>query len=170
MKLKLIAAVSVDGAIGNNDNLLWHISEDLKQFKQHTIDKTLIIGANTFLTLPEGAKQHRLYFILSSKKIETASPHIIIKSKEELKSILLNNQKEEIWIVGGQKIYKEFIEECDEAYITWVNKIYPDANKRFPIDKLYNNFELVNDSGWLESQNGIKYKFCKYIKENKENC
>jgi dihydrofolate reductase len=170
MKLKIIAAISIDGAIGNNNKLLWYIPEDLKHFKECTINKTLIVGANTYLALPEEAKNNRLYFILSSKKIESASPHVIVKSKEELKSILSNNQKEEIWIVGGEKIYNEFIDDCDEIYITWVNKIFMDADKRFPIDKLNENFILTEDSNWLESRAGVKYKFCKYIKEDNEIC
>ena len=61
-------------------------------------------------------------------------------------------------------VYDTLIDFCDEAIITWVNKYIPNGNKRFPIDKLFTNFEACDEQDWQFSQSGEQYKITRYIK------
>jgi dihydrofolate reductase len=167
MKLHLIAAVSIDGAIGHDDKLLWHIPEDLKRFKEKTIGNICIVGFNTYNSLPEFAFENREYIVVSNNEtdIKISAKALCYKSVKEA----INKSKEmvkllhkKIYIVGGEQIYNSAIDSCDIAEITWINKIYPEANKRFPLQKLFDNFEEVSDSNWHKSESGILYKFCEY--------
>ena len=62
-------------------------------------------------------------------------------------------------------VYNSLIDYCDECIITWVNKIIPNGNKRFPIDKLFANFEVYSDQDWLTSKSGEQYKITFYTKK-----
>lgn len=168
MKLRLIAAVSIDGAIGNDNELLWHISDDLKRFKEKTLGNVVIIGRKTYDSLPDAAKKGRDYVVVttSTKPLSEGTPysvsnsiaHAIILAKELAKT------DKHIYVAGGETIYNEMIDLCDEAEITWVDKIYSKANKRFPIDKLFNEFYISGDQSWYK-ENGLRFKYTTYERE-----
>lgn len=168
MKVNMISAVSLDGAIGKDNSLLWHIPEDLKFYKEMTINKSCIVGVNTYNSLPDVAKKNRLYCIVdgtgyikmheNKNKISGfANPKDAIKFLEE-------KGESECIIVGGAMLYKTSIQYVNTCYITWVNKMYPDADAVFPIDYLFKKFEVSSETNWIESKTGIKYKFATYIK------
>lgn len=176
MKIKLISAVSINGAIGKGQELLWHIKEDLKHYKDYTLNKVLIVGANTYDNLPLAAKKNRLYLVIDSTsgKELTYSNFVSgntenldfvrgFKSPEEaieFADIILN--LDEVIIVGGAMVYKTAIKYADECEITWVNKMYEDADKFFPIEELLRYMTCVYDSGYQKSECGINYKYCTY--------
>jgi len=163
--MKIIAAISLDGAIGNDNKLLWHLPEDLKRFKEKTIGNYLIVGKNTFENLPDKALEERTFFVLSDIDISTNKNNVYyFTDKNKLLNTInsINLKNNEIYVIGGSQIYEEFIDLCNEADITWINNIYPTANKRFPINKLFNDFEIVDDSKWNKSINKINYKYTSY--------
>lgn len=168
MKVNMISAVSLDGAIGKNNTLLWHIPEDLKFYKEMTLNKSCVVGVNTYNNLPEAAKKNRTYYIVDGTgDIQTYELENKVTGfstpKEALDYINATGALECI-IVGGAMLYTTSIKYVDKCYITWVNKIYNDADAFFPIDELFKRFELSTDSEWKESKSGIKYKFSTYIK------
>jgi dihydrofolate reductase len=168
-KIIAIAAVSVDGVIGIGDKIPWHISEDFKHFRDTTMGSTLIIGYNTYLTLPEKAFEGRNYFVLNGGvKFEHNRRNVFqFDSLDSLIAALPDNAdlfKNNVYVAGGAMVYESAIDYCDEAIITWVNKIYPDGTKYFPIEKLFNNFEIYDDQDWQKSQSGLSYKITKYKK------
>jgi dihydrofolate reductase len=163
--MKLIAAISLDGAIGHDNDLLWHLPEDLKRFKEKTLNNYLIVGKTTFENLPDKVLEERTLFVLSDVDISINKNNVYCftdkeKLIEAVKAIDLDDVN--VYVIGGSQIYEEFIDLCDEAYITWVNNIYPSANKRFPINKLFNDFEIVNDSSWAKSKSVLNYKYTDY--------
>jgi len=169
MKLIAIAAVSIDGIIGIDGQIPWHIPEDLKHYKNQTTGKTVIIGYNTYLTLPEKAFKNRMYVVLNKNQ----SYDVIIEKINELYHIIDFNyldklkkfkKDEVVYIAGGEMIYNSLLEKCDEAVITWINKSYPNGNKKFPIKKLYNNFEEELGIDWERSSSGLYYKIIYYKK------
>jgi len=166
MKLIIIAAVSVDGVIGIGDNIPWRIPEDFKHFRDTTMGNMLLVGATTFKTLPPKAHEGREFIILNSGE------HINIKGSEyfqfkKLETVLelLGNGKNDFdktYIIGGASVYEALIDYCDECIITWVDKKYPEGDKRFPIVKLFNTFVETSDKGWQESKTGLRYKITNY--------
>ena len=173
MKLIIIAAVSVDGVIGIGDDIPWHISEDFKHFKKTTMGNMLLVGATTFKTLPPKAHEGREFMILNNgerfKNLETIQYYQF----GELDTVLTllhhpNVLLDKAYVIGGASIYSALIDYCDEAVITWVNKTYPDGDKRFPIDKLFANFDPYSEMEWQKSKSGLSYKITKY--ERSEDC
>lgn len=168
MKISLIAAVSVDGAIGNDDNMLWRIPGDLKHYKKLTTGNIVIIGRKTFETLPNVALKNRTHIVITKHKnieldvIDGADVHISnsIDDAISLANALANDARE-IYVAGGSMIYDEMIKYCDIAEITFVDKMFPNANKLFPLSKLFNDFELHEDKGWW-NEDGMRYKITTY--------
>jgi len=167
--LKLISAISVDGAIGKDDDLLWHIPEDLKRYKEMTMNNIVIVGLNTFLGMPIEAFKGRLAIIVCGENINISkvsggktvfpvnTPSDALELAEKIKD---GNQ--DVYVIGGAQLYESMIDEVDEAKITWVNNLYPDANKKFPIDKLFLDFSENDISSWVSTEEGIIYKFTEY--------
>ena len=172
MKINLITAVSLDGVIGNDDKLLWHISEDLKRYKERTIGNIVIIGRKTYDSLPGVALKNRTYVILHKDDgtildaiegtdiwIQHSVDGALKKAKE------LAGEDKDIYIAGGSMIYDQMIDLCDNVYLTWVNKEYPESNKKFPIDKLFSKFSIYEDTDWIKSEDSPSYKFTIYKKD-----
>ena len=167
MKLIIIAAVSVDGVIGIGEDIPWRIPEDFKHFKKTTMGNMLLVGATTFKTLPPQAHEGREFIILNNgerfKNLETIQYYQF--SELDTVLTLLNHENvllDKVFVIGGASIYSALIDYCDDAIITWVNKTYPEGDKRFPIDKLFANFDEYSDQDWQKSKSGPSYKITYY--------
>jgi len=172
MKFIAIAAVSIDGVIGIDNEIPWRIPEDFKHFRNTTMGNVLLVGYNTYLSLPPKAFEGRDYIVLNGGNPFNHDDKSNIYQFKDFATVyeLLSNDKsklEKVFIAGGAMIYDTLIDYCDEAIITWVNKVIPNGNKKFPIDKLFANFEVINDGDWLKSSTGLLYKVTYYKKENK---
>ena len=172
MKLIIISAVSVDGIIGIGEKIPWKISEDFKHFRETTMDNMLMVGLNTYQTLPPMALEGREFIIMNRDE-----PFDVIKKSvktfqfRELDTVmeLLHNGKndfEQVFVIGGASIYNLLIDYCDDAIITWVNKTYPEGDKKFPIDNLFANFDEYSDQDWQKSKSGLSYKITYYKRSN----
>lgn len=175
MSLKLIAAVSLDGAIGNDRELLWKIPEDLQRYKEKTIGNICIVGLKTYENLPTEALLNRSHIVIKydDGKYIDAPPNTDVYTTHSIKESIKKAKKlkgksnKEIYVIGGAEIYNQFIDLCDEAEITWINKSFPKANKRFPLDKLFDNFKITGDQNWTISIRDLMYKFTNYEKLKK---
>jgi dihydrofolate reductase len=166
VKLIIIAAVSTDGVIGVDNEIPWRIPEDFQHFRKTTMGNMLLVGYNTFLTLPPKAFEGRSYLVLNSDN-PISNAHTNVYQFKSLETIfgLLDNELttvEKVYVAGGAMVYDTLIDYCDEAIITWVDKLLPYGNKRFPIDKLFTNFEEISDEGWQRSKTEIRYKIVRY--------
>jgi dihydrofolate reductase len=127
--ISIIVAVSDDWGIGKDNELLWHISEDLKRFKRLTTGKTIIMGKKTWFSLPKRPLPGRRNIVL------TDIPNEIIDGSETVHSIeeALNrcSGDEEAFVIGGGSIYRQFMAIADRLYITHVHKKAP-ADIYFP--------------------------------------
>ena len=170
MKLIIIAAVSVDGIIGIDDDIPWHIPEDFKHFRNTTIGNMLLVGATTFLTLPPKAHEGRQFIILNNGEFLPLKgiQYYQFKHLETVLDLLGNgkNDFDKVFIIGGASIYDQLIDFCDDVIITWVNKTCPEGNKKFPITKLFTNFDVYSDQDWQKSTSGLSYKVTYYTKSN----
>jgi len=168
LKYIIIAAVSVDGVIGVDENIPWRISEDFQHFRRTTMGNMLLVGYNTFLTLPPKAFEGREYMVLcGDNPVKEHGNNIYMFRDLDTIFDLLNDQKtdlEKIFVAGGAMVYDSLIDYCDEAIITWVNKTIPNGHKRFPIDKLFANFEVYSDQDWQTSASGLQYRVTYYKK------
>lgn len=159
--LSIIVAVGKNLEIGKNNQLLWHISDDLKYFKKTTSGKTIVMGHNTWKSLPFKPLPNRKNIVFSHQKDLQIEGVSIVHTIEDLNKVLKTD--EEVFIMGGAKIYKHFINIANTIYITRVNQNF-EADTFFPeIDeKIWKKSE---QSEWFTDQKtNLEYCFEIYIR------
>ena len=118
--ISIIAAVSEDLGIGNDNELLWHIPEDLKRFKRLTYGNTVLMGRRTWESLPRKPLPGRKNIVITDISDECFDGAVTAYSIED--ALRKCGQEEEIFIIGGGSIYKQFMPLADRLYITHVHK------------------------------------------------
>jgi dihydrofolate reductase len=118
--ISIIVAVSEDWGIGKDNELLWHISEDLKRFKTLTTGNTIIMGKKTWESLPRRPLPGRKNIVLTDNRKETFEGAVTVYSIDE--ALDKCNSDEEIFIIGGGSVYRQFMPLADRLYITHVHK------------------------------------------------
>lgn len=127
--ISIIVAVSDDWGIGKNNELLWNISEDLKRFKRLTMGNTVIMGKKTWESLPKRPLPGRKNVVLTDDPKELIEGSLTAYSIEDALSKC--DKSEEIFIMGGGSVYRQFMPIADRLYITHVHKQAP-ADIYFP--------------------------------------
>jgi dihydrofolate reductase len=139
--LSIIVAIAEDYGIGKDNDLLFHIPGDLPRFKKITSGHTVIMGKNTYISLPKGALPNRKNIVISDKKEDCFDNCIMANSIEE--AIEKCGEETEAFIIGGGMIYKQFLPIADKLYLTKVHQS-PKADTFFPeID--YNKWDLMEE-------------------------
>ena len=105
-QISIIVAIAENMAIGKDNDLLWHISDDLKRFKRITKGHQVIMGKNTYLSLPFKPLPNRINIVITDDKSETFERCKTVHSIEEAVSYC--NENEESFIIGGASIYSQF--------------------------------------------------------------
>ena len=159
MNINIIVAVSKNYGIGKNNDLPWYFKSDLKHFAnltKNTKNNALIMGKNTWESLPIKPLQKRHNLILSTSLEVTDNYNGYItksfKNEENLFEFIKNSNYENIWIIGGEKIYKLFLEKklVNNIYLTYINKDY-DCDVYFPNIEENNDFylkEIINEEDY----------------------
>lgn len=132
--ISLIVAISENNAIGKNNNLLFHIKEDLAFFKKTTLNKHILMGRKTFESLP-GVLPSRKHLVITRDKNYSVDNENVEVCNNLLDVInKYKESNEELFIIGGGEIYKQALDSklVDKLYITKVDKIVNDADVFFP--------------------------------------
>lgn len=157
MKLKMIAAVGRNNELGKNNDLLWHLPEDLKFFKETTIGKTVVMGKSTFDSLPK-VLPNRKNIVLAIGNFTFPEGVIVYDDANKFLSDY-KDSNEEIFVIGGGTIYKLFIDKADEIYLTEIDAEDKEATVFFPeFDKEKYDREVISS----HEQNDISYKHVLY--------
>lgn len=166
MRISVIVAIDNNYAIGKNNKLLYYIPEDLKRFKNLTTGNTIIMGRKTFLSLPKGALPNRRNIVLSSKKdahFEGAdhftSLDLALKDCKYREQVLKDPQAKEIFIIGGQAVYKKAINIADRLCITHIDAITQDADTFFPQINMEEWKQTLNEKHLADEKNIFNYSF-----------
>ncbi|MBA5850161.1 dihydrofolate reductase [Clostridium sp. cel8] len=115
--LSIIAALNQDFIIGRDNNLIWHISRDLKRFKKITSGKTIVMGRKTFESLP-GVLPNRKHIVITRDKNYTVKEDSVLIIHDINDILKYKDSKEEVFIIGGGEIYRQFIPYCKKLYLT----------------------------------------------------
>ena len=140
--ISIIVAIGKNNLIGKGNDLPWHYPEDLKYFKEKTLNKTVLMGENTFYSIVNrlGKPLPNRKSIVATLTPDFKYPHVEVIN--DLIPFLKEEHREEIFIIGGKQIYKLALPYADRLYITHVNKGY-DGDVFFPeID--FDNYSLTS--------------------------
>lgn len=130
MKISSIVAVAENGVIGKDNDLPWRLSEDLKFFKKTTSGHHIIMGRKNFQSIGFPLPK-RTNIILSRNPFFIVSNCLVAESIEEALNIALTNGEEEVFIIGGAKIYEQTMDIVDTLYYTEVHA-EPEGDVYFP--------------------------------------
>ncbi|GKU27370.1 dihydrofolate reductase [Clostridium folliculivorans] len=162
--LSIIAAISENGVIGNNNDLIWHLPADLKRFKKITSGHTVILGRKTFQSLP-GVLPNRYHIIITKDKnffVEDENVEVVNSLDEIITRF--SNTEDEVFIIGGGEIYSQLLPYTSKLYITKVKKHF-DGDTFFPDidDSSWNIVE--QEIGVEDERNTIPYEFISLIRK-----
>lgn len=155
--ISMISSVGKNRELGKNNGLIWHFKEDMKFFKETTMGHTVVMGYNTYKSLP-GDLPGRHIVVISYDPVDGVDTvngiePIIAKYK---------NSGDEVFICGGASIYKQFLPYADKLYLTEIEAVDHDADTFFPeFDKNEWNKTLLQEN----NQNDIN--FTMYLYERK---
>lgn len=159
--MNLIAAVDKNWAIGCKNKLLVSIPADMKFFRETTIGKVVVMGRKNLESFPNGMPlKKRTNIVLTHDKTYKVPDAILVHSMEELHEELKKYPSEDIYVIGGETIYKQLLDECDVAHITKIDYEF-EADAYFPnLDELP-DWKITQDS---EEQTyfDLEYYFYKY--------
>ncbi|HBF89522.1 MAG TPA: hypothetical protein DDX39_12860 [Bacteroidales bacterium] len=157
--ISIIVAIAENNAIGLNNKLLCHLSEDLKRFKQITSGHKIIMGKNTYESLPIRPLPNRTSIVISHTKDDNFCNCLMAYSIEEALSHC--SKDEECFVIGGGSIYKQFLPISDRLYLTKIHHEF-EADTFFPeID--YKQWRLIEKEDVLQSvSNPFSYSFLTY--------
>ena len=130
MAISMIAAVGKNLELGKNNDLIWHFKEDMKFFKQTTMGHPVIMGRKTFESLPKALPGRKNIVISANPEYKADGAEVVTSVEEAIK--LAEAENTDAFVIGGGRIYTEFLPYADNLYLTEINAECPDADTYFP--------------------------------------
>lgn len=163
--ITIIAAAAQNNALGKDNQLIWHLSDDLKHFKSLTLDGYIVMGRKTFESLP-GVLPRRKHVVITRNPDFIKDDVIVVKSLEEALDIVPIDK--EAFVVGGGEIYKQTINIADKIELTRVHHDF-EADTFFPeIDS--DKWELVfSEFHSKDEKHKYDFTFETYLRKNKNS-
>ncbi len=162
--MKVIAAVDENWAIGKKNELLVSIPADMKFFRTTTTGHVVVMGRKTLESFPnQKPLPNRVNIVMTRDADYQVKGAVVVHSEEELKETLAPYDTDEVFVIGGESIYGQLIDQCDVAYITKIDYAY-DADAHFPNLDEKPEWQVADES---EEQTyfDLTYTFMRYEKK-----
>jgi dihydrofolate reductase len=154
--ISIIVAVAENYAIGKDNDLLWHIPNDLKRFKRITSGHPVIMGKNTWKSLPRAPLPNRRNIVITDDPTDQFEGAEMVHSIEE--ALTICDPQDENFIIGGASIYKQFLPYCDRLYITKVHQSF-EGDVFFPMLNLLEWERVSRDDYPPDEKNDFGYSY-----------
>lgn len=159
--MKAILSADRNWGIGNGNKLLVSIPSDMKFFRQTTTGKVVVMGRKTLESFPNGQPlKNRINIVLTGNKDYTAKGAVIVHSQEELLDTLKQYDTEDIYIIGGESVYRMMLPYCDTVFVTKIDRT-------FQADTFFPNLDEMEE--WKMTEEGeeqtcfdLEFRFTKY--------
>ena len=158
--ITVIAAVAKNRAIGYKNKLIYWLPNDLKRFKQLTTGHTIIMGSNTFRSLPKGALPNRRNVVLSRRSKDFPGCDVYPSLEKALKSC---QPDEDIYIIGGASVYEQAVKVADRLCLTEIDDVPQEADTFFPD---YSDWRVATrEAHPKDERHAFEYAFVDYVRE-----
>ena len=159
--MNVIVAADKNWGIGKNNQLLVSIPADMKMFREETTGKVVVMGRKTLESFPNGLPlKNRTNIVLTHNPNYKVNDAIVVHSLDELHEELKKYNSEDVYVIGGEKIYEQLLDECDVAHITKIDYAY-DADAYFPNLDEKPEWEITADSD-EQTYFDLEFYFYKY--------
>lgn len=144
--MNLMVAADKNWGIGFQGGLLVSIPADMQYFKKETMGKVVVMGRKTMESLPGGQPlAFRTNVVLSRDPAYKKKGATVVHSYEEAKAFLSQYPPDDVFIIGGEEVYRTFLQDCQTAYVTWLDYTYH-ADTWLPNLEESGEWELVEES------------------------
>ena len=164
MSVSIIVAIARNFAIGKNNDLLYHLQNDMKHFKEITTGHTVIMGKNTFDSFPKRPLPNR-------RNIVVAYPHEVPEEKDGAEwftslddAFDASKNDGEVFIIGGAFVYRQTLPLADKLYLTIVDDARDDADVYFPEIDYSQWKEISREHHDADERHIVAYDFVEYIR------
>lgn len=137
----LVAAIGENNELGKDNDLLWHLPDDFKRFKEMTSHHFIIMGRKTFDSLP-GPLPTRVHIVLSRNRNYSMVDALVVRNMEE--ALEKAKSKKDVFIIGGGEIFKMGLKYADKIELTRIHATFPEADTFFP-EFSKDEWELVSE-------------------------
>ena len=159
--ISIIVAIAQNFAIGLNNDLLFHLPDDLKRFKKITTGKALIMGRRTFFSLPKAPLPNRRNIVVTDIPGEIFDGCESVGSIEEAVALIQNES--EAFIIGGGMLYKQFYPLAGKLYLTLVHKEM-EADTFFPVID-FSDWRETSREDLFDEKNGFHYSYLDLVRK-----
>lgn len=159
MTVNIIAAVAQNRAIGFENKLIYWLPDDLKRFKQLTTGHTIIMGRNTYLSLPKGALPNRRNVVLSRTVTELPGCDVYPSLDEALRNCADN---EDVYIIGGSSVYEQAMPLADRLCLTEIHDTPANADAFFPDYSVWH--ESWSEDHQKDERHAHNFRFVDYVR------
>ena len=159
--MNLIASATLDWGLGFKNELLFHVRADMVQFREKTTGNIVVMGRNTFLSLPhQKPLRDRVNIVLSTDRAFAPDGVTVVRSTDKLFDVLRAYENDRVFVIGGGGVYRTLLPYCDKAYIT---RFYAqkEADTFLPDLDAADDWRLHARST-LHEQNGVYFTFDLY--------
>lgn len=160
--ISIIVAITDNFAIGKNNDMLFHLSEDLKRFKAITSGHSIIMGRNTLLSLPKWPLPNRRNIVITSHDPDEFPGCIVVRSIQAAFDLV--KDEEEAFVIGGGMIYRETFDLCHKLYLTLAH-VEKEADVFFPeVD--YKQWNVISEEKHFSEKNNFSYSYLDLERKN----
>lgn len=159
MAISMIAAVGKNLELGKNNDLIWHFKEDMKFFKETTMGHPVIMGRKTFESLPKALPGRKNIVISTNPEYKADGAEVVASVEEAIK--LAEAENTDAFVIGGGRIYTEFLPYADNLYLTEIDAECPDADTYFPE---FNKSDYIKEIVNFYDVNGTEFYHVIYKK------
>lgn len=161
--LSLIVALARNRAIGEANNLLWHLPGDLKRFKALTTGHTIIMGRKTYESFPKRPLPNRFHVVLSRgcSSVDEQNVVFVPGLEQALDSVPVGD---EAFVIGGGQIYTQFLPFCSKAYLTEVDADFR-ADTFFPELSSSLWVQAETEPWQTDAESGLRYRYVTYLRK-----
>ena len=161
--MNIIVAVDENWGIGKNNDLLFHIPEDMKFFRAQTVGKNVVCGKNTLLSFPGGNPlPDRKHFVLTHSALEETEQLVAVDGIEKLMEVIADLPEDDVLIIGGESVYRQLLPYCKKAFVTKIFATDPEATVFFPNLDESDDFLLTDRGERTVSKKGLEFAFQVY--------
>ncbi len=162
--MNIIVAVDKNWGIGKDNKLLVSIPADMKFFREKTTGKVVVMGRKTLESFPNGLPlKRRTNIVLTRDRNYKVKDAIVVHSMEELLEELKKYNSEEVYVIGGDSIYKQMLPYCDTAHLTKIDYAY-EADSYFPnLDEMPE--WKIEQTSEEQTYFDLEYAFVKYVRQ-----
>lgn len=160
--ISAIVAVDENFGIGFNGDLLEHIPEDLKRFKELTSGHNVVMGRKTWDSLPKKPLPNRHNLVITKDpSIYELTNEVWFYTLRQIEVLMLKNKNMNYFVIGGGQIYEKLLPICDKVYLTKIMVSHENVDTYFPNIELMDNWKCIEQSE-IKQYNDISYQFKTY--------